>query len=111
MVFNGEIYNYKTIADKLKQDGYVKTFRGSSDTEVLLEAMEAYGIQETIAMSKGMFAIAVYNKRTGEINLIRDRIGEKPLHYGMVNGSFVFASDLKSIRRCIIFLAYNESGN
>lgn len=97
MVFNGEIYNYKTIADKLKQDGFVKTFRGSSDTEVLLEAMEAYGIRETIAMSKGMFAIAVYNKRTGEINLIRDRIGEKPLHYGMVGGSFVFASDLKSI--------------
>ena len=97
MIFNGEIYNYKEISEKLKKEGYVREFKGTSDTEVLLEAMEAYGIQKTIAMSKGMFAIAVYHTKTGEINLIRDRIGEKPLHYGMVNGSFVFASDLKSI--------------
>lgn len=97
MVFNGEIYNYKIISEKLKKEGFVKDFRGTSDTEVLLEAMEAYGIEKTISMAKGMFAIAVYDKTTGTITLIRDRIGEKPLHYGFVNGSFVFASDLKSI--------------
>lgn len=96
-VFNGEIYNYKTIKDKLLAEKKVTTFRGTSDTEVLLEAFEAYGVRETIAMCKGMFAIALLDKKTGKLTLIRDRIGEKPLYYGFVNGSFVFASDLGSI--------------
>lgn len=95
--FNGEIYNYKTIRDKLLKDKKVTAFRGTSDTEVLLEAFEAYGVKETIKMCKGMFAIALLDKQTGKITLIRDRIGEKPLYYGFVNGNFVFASDLGSI--------------
>ena len=96
-VFNGEIYNYKTIRDKLLSEEKVAAFRGSSDTEVLLEAFEAYGVKETIAMCKGMFAIALYAKLTKKITLFRDRVGEKPLYYGFVNGNFVFASDLGSI--------------
>lgn len=96
-VFNGEIYNYKTIRDKLLKENKVTAFRGTSDTEVLLEAFEAYGVKETINMCKGMFAIALLDKKTGKITLIRDRIGEKPLYYGFVNGNFVFASDLGSI--------------
>ena len=96
-VFNGEIYNYKTIRDKLLKEKKVTAFRGTSDTEVLLEAFEAYGVKETISMCKGMFAIALLDKKTGKITLIRDRIGEKPLYYGFVNGHFVFASDLGSI--------------
>lgn len=96
-VFNGEIYNYKKIREKLLTEHKVTEFRGSSDTEVLLEAFEAYGVRETIAMCKGMFAIALLDKKTGKLTLIRDRIGEKPLYYGFVNGSFVFASDLGSI--------------
>lgn len=96
-VFNGEIYNYKTIRDKLLSEEKVAAFRGSSDTEVLLEAFEAYGVKETIAMCKGMFAIALYDKLTKKITLFRDRVGEKPLYYGFVNGNFVFASDLGSI--------------
>lgn len=96
-VFNGEIYNYKTIRDKLLAEKKVAVFRGNSDTEVLLEAFEAYGVRKTIAMCKGMFAIALYDKETKKITLIRDRVGEKPLYYGFVNGSFVFASDLGSI--------------
>ena len=96
-VFNGEIYNYKTIRDKLLKEKKVTAFRGTSDTEVLLEAFEAYGVKETIKMCKGMFAIALLDKQTGKITLIRDRIGEKPLYYGFVNGNFVFASDLGSI--------------
>lgn len=95
--FNGEIYNYKTIRDKLLKEKKVTAFRGTSDTEVLLEAFEAYGVKETIKMCKGMFAIALLDKQTGKITLIRDRIGEKPLYYGFVNGNFVFASDLGSI--------------
>jgi len=96
-VFNGEIYNYKKIADKLLAEKKVAAFRGSSDTEVLLEAMEAYGVAEAIQMCTGMFAIALYDKQEQTISLLRDRVGEKPLYYGMVKGGFVFASDLGSI--------------
>lgn len=96
-VFNGEIYNYRIIRDKLLAEKKVRAFRGTSDTEVLLEAFEAYGVRETIAMCKGMFAIALLDKETGKLTLIRDRIGEKPLYYGFVGDSFVFASDLGSI--------------
>lgn len=96
-VYNGEIYNYKVIRDKLLAEHKVTAFRGTSDTEVLLEAFEAYGVRETIAMCKGMFAIALLDRQTKKLTLIRDRIGEKPLYYGFVNGHFAFASDLSSI--------------
>lgn len=93
-VFNGEIYNYRRLRDKLLKEKKVTAFRGTSDTEVLLEAVEAYGVAETIKHCKGMFAIALYDRQTGKLTLIRDRIGEKPLYYGFVNGHFVFASDI-----------------
>jgi asparagine synthase (glutamine-hydrolysing) len=96
-VFNGEIYNYKKIKDRLIADKKVTEFKGSSDTEVLLEAFEAYGVTQTLDMCKGMFAIALYDKETGKLTLMRDRIGEKPLYYGFVNGHFVFASDIGCI--------------
>ena len=64
---------------------------------MLLEAFEAYGVRETIAMCKGMFSIALLDRQTKKLTLIRDRIGEKPLYYGFVNGHFAFASDLGSI--------------
>ena len=98
-VYNGEIYNYKVIRDKLLAEHKVTAFRGTSDTEVILEAFEAYGVRETIAMCKGMFAIALLDRQTKKLTLIRDRIGEKPLYYGFVNGHFAFASDLGSITR------------
>lgn len=97
IAYNGEIYNYKKLADQLLSDGMTAGFRGSSDTEVLLEAFEAYGIEETISQCKGMFAIALYDKKEEILYLLRDRVGEKPLYYGTVNGSFVFASDVGSI--------------
>lgn len=96
-VFNGEIYNHRRLRDKLLKEKKVTAFRGTSDTEVLVEAVEAYGVQETIRHCKGMFALALYDKKTGKLTLIRDRIGEKPLYYGFVNGHFVFASDIGSI--------------
>lgn len=96
-VFNGEIYNYRRLRDKLLKENKVAAFRGTSDTEVLLEAVEAYGVTETIRHCKGMFAIALFDRQTGKLTLIRDRIGEKPLYYGFVNGHFVFASDIGCI--------------
>lgn len=96
--YNGEIYNYKSLAKRLLEEKKVTAFRGSSDTEVLLEAFENYGIEETIKQCKGMFAIALYDSETKKLYLLRDRVGEKPLYYGFVNGEFVFSSDIGSIR-------------
>lgn len=93
MVYNGEIYNHRTIRKKLEEEKGI-TFRGTSDTEVLLEAFEVYGIKETLAMTKGMFAIALWDREKELLTLARDRVGEKPLYYGFVNDSFAFASDI-----------------
>lgn len=98
IVLNGEIYNHKKIAKKLLRDRKVNGFRGTSDTEILLEAIEAYGLQDALDMSTGMFAIAIYDISKRKLYLVRDRMGEKPLYYGYVGESFVFASDLKAIR-------------
>lgn len=97
MAYNGEIYNYRTLSSKLLAEGKVSSFRGSSDSEVLLEAFEAYGIKETIEQCKGMFGIALYDRKEDKLYLLRDRVGEKPLYYGTVNGAFAFASDVGCI--------------
>lgn len=98
MAYNGEIYNYRTIRERLLAEKKVTAFRGTSDTEVLLEAVSSYGLQDTLGMIKGMFAIAVYDIKEQELFLARDRVGEKPLYYGFVgDGKFVFGSDLNSI--------------
>ncbi len=98
IVYNGEIYNADKLSKKLLEKGFVDRFRGTSDTEVLLEAIEHLGITETLKFCKGMFALAVYDLETHELCLARDRIGEKPLYYGFVNGSFAFASEIGAIR-------------
>ncbi len=97
MAYNGEIYNYQDIKRKLIQEEKVAAFRGTSDTEVLLEAVSAYGLHETLNKSKGMFAIALYDKKEHELFLARDRVGEKPLYYGFVGKTFAFASDLNAL--------------
>ncbi|MBD5505080.1 MAG: asparagine synthase (glutamine-hydrolyzing) [Lachnospiraceae bacterium] len=98
IAYNGEIYNYRTIRDRLLQEHKTADFRGTSDTEILLEAIAAYGMEETLRMAKGMFAMAVYDKKEQMLFIARDRVGEKPLYYGFVRGDkFVFASDLNSI--------------
>lgn len=96
--FNGEIYNYQEVAKSMEAEGHKLRLRGTSDTEVLLEAFEYYGIVNTLSKIKGMFAIALYDREEKKIYLIRDRVGEKPLYFGMVNGSFAFASDVECIK-------------
>ncbi len=102
MVYNGEIYNHLELKEKLVSDpslGISKSdFKGTSDSEILLEAISSYGIEDTLAFCKGMFAIAVYDRQDKSLTLARDRIGEKPLYYGRVGSSFVFSSDIGSIR-------------
>ena len=97
MVYNGEIYNYKKLSQKLLNEKKVERFRGTSDSEVILEAFEAYGVEEAIAQCKGMFAIALYDTKEQKLYLLRDRIGEKPLYYGFMGDTFVFASDVACI--------------
>lgn len=106
IAYNGEIYNHGMIRKKLLAEGRVQGFRGTSDTETLVEAIAAYGLADTLKLAKGMFAIALFDKEEHALFLARDRVGEKPLYYGILkddinngenDGAFVFASDLRSI--------------
>lgn len=98
IVFNGEIYNYKKILNELKSFSSF-TMRGQSDTEVLLGAIEHWGLKETLRKVSGMFAFALWDKQKNILSLARDRIGEKPLYYGWVDSSFVFASELRAFKK------------
>jgi asparagine synthase (glutamine-hydrolysing) len=71
-------------------------FRGGSDTEVLVGAVEAWGVERTLDRIEGMFAIALWDRRRAELHLVRDRFGEKPLYYGWVGRRLAFASELKA---------------
>tara|TARA_B100001248_G_scaffold250487_1_gene224619 strand:- start:14069 stop:16015 length:1947 start_codon:yes stop_codon:yes gene_type:complete len=92
--YNGEIYNYRQIKNELKSLNV--NFKSSSDTEVILAAIDTWGINESILKFEGMFAISLYDKRNKNLYLIRDRIGEKPLYYGYENEVFYFSSEIKS---------------
>ncbi|MGN1159563.1 MAG: asparagine synthase (glutamine-hydrolyzing) [Lachnospiraceae bacterium] len=98
MVYNGEIYNYREIEQQMRMDGFNRVLRGTSDTEVILEAFAFYGVERTLQKMKGMFALALYDRQEKKIYLTRDRVGEKPLYFGFVGDRFVFASDLASIK-------------
>ena len=93
--YNGEIYNYPELRDELVRQGVV--FRGSSDTEVLLEALVRWGVEPTLKRLNGMFAFAYWDQRERKLWLARDRFGEKPLYYSWQNGFFFFGSELKAL--------------
>ncbi|KMN81938.1 MULTISPECIES: asparagine synthase (glutamine-hydrolyzing) [Chromobacterium] len=98
--YNGEIYNFEELRKELNQINGFMNWRGGSDTEVLVECLSNYGVMETIARITGMFSIAIYDRQEKCVYLVRDRMGEKPLYYGVINGRFVFASELKAIAQC-----------
>lgn len=98
IVFNGEIYNNQDILTELNSIS-PRVMKGHSDTEILLLAIEEWGLEKTIKKSHGMFAIALWDKQKKILSLARDRIGEKPLYYGYVQDKFVFASELKAIKK------------
>ncbi|MEO8620970.1 MAG: asparagine synthase (glutamine-hydrolyzing) [bacterium] len=95
IAFNGEIYNYRELRDQLRDLGH--DFRTESDTEVLLAAFDAWGIQ-AFARCEGMFAIALYDRDSGSLLLTRDRFGIKPLYYFQAADGLVFASEIRTIR-------------
>jgi asparagine synthase (glutamine-hydrolysing) len=94
LVFNGEIYNYRELRTELAAAGCV--FSTTSDTEVLLQSYRKWGIA-CLEAFRGMFAFALYDKRMRSLYLVRDRVGIKPLHFGIVDGRLVFASEMTAI--------------
>ena len=96
IVFNGEIYNFQELRKELISRG--QPFRGSSDTEVILAGLSQWGIETSLKRFNGMFAFALWDNLDRVLYLARDRAGEKPLYYGRIGSSFVFASELKALR-------------
>jgi len=94
VTYNGEIYNFKNIRNELEKLGH--TFTSHSDTEVLLNAFIEYGV-ECFTHFNGMFAVAIWNKKSQELVIARDKTGKKPLYYCYKNNMIVFASELKAI--------------
>ncbi len=95
LTLNGEIYNYVEMRSELLKAGV--RFRGTSDTEVLLEAMDRWGIERAVASSRGMFALAVWDVSQKCLWLARDRVGKKPLYIREDADTFMFASEIKGI--------------
>src|SRR5215469_9496893 len=98
VVFNGEIYNHTTIRQELEADGRLVMWRGRSDTETLLAAIEQWNIEGALRRAIGMFAFGVWDRALRRLTLARDRVGEKPLYYASFGKAFLFASELKGFR-------------
>ncbi|AUR53121.1 asparagine synthase (glutamine-hydrolyzing) [Aquella oligotrophica] len=105
ITFNGEIYNHNNLRKEYEQQFGSHIWRGHSDTEIILAYFDRLGIEAALAKFEGMFAIAVWDKEEKALCLIRDRIGEKPLYYGYIEDTFIFASELKAIRAHPKFVA------
>lgn len=97
VTYNGEIYNFLELRTELQREGV--RFRTQSDTEVLVAAFECWGTAAALKRLVGMFALAVWDARDRSLTLARDRAGEKPLYWGLVDHNLYFASELKSFRR------------
>lgn len=95
IVFNGEIYNFQELRPELEKRGHV--FKTHSDTETIVHAYEEYG-PECVTHLRGMFALAIWDDKTRELYIARDRVGKKPLYYTVTPGqTLVFGSEIKSI--------------
>jgi asparagine synthase (glutamine-hydrolysing) len=119
IVFNGEIYNHLDIRHELEntkqtpsqvwlgpgQPAAAGSNRGSSDTESLLAAIDAWGLRRALERCVGMFAFALWDTQERALTLVRDRLGEKPLYYGRYNGMFIFSSELKAFEQIPEFAA------
>lgn len=103
LTFNGEIYNHRLLRAELEEQGRAPAWRGTSDTEVLLAGIDAWGLEATLARAVGMFAFGLWDQDTRSLRLVRDRLGEKPLYYGWQGHgdtrAFLFSSELKALRQ------------
>jgi asparagine synthase (glutamine-hydrolysing) len=106
LTYNGELYNAPALRRELESAGV--RFRGTSDTEVLLEAWRRWGV-DCLPRLRGMFAFAVFDERTGELTIARDQLGIKPLFYVRRGGGLVFASELKALANELGDLTVNDA--
>ena len=97
LVLNGEIYNHPTLRLRLADEGRAPAWRGSSDTETLVAAIDAWGLQATLSQVAGMFGLALWDHAARTLTLARDRTGEKPLYFGRFDGVWLFGSELKAL--------------
>jgi asparagine synthase (glutamine-hydrolysing) len=95
IIYNGEVYNYQEIRSELENLGH--NFRSTSDTEVVLIAIQRWGPREALRKFNGMWALALLDQRTRRLILSRDRFGVKPLYYFFANNELYFASEIKTI--------------
>jgi len=98
IAFNGEIYNHPALRDDLARAGQAPDWRGRSDTETLLATIAARGIVAALRHARGMFAFALWDRAARALYLARDRMGEKPLYYGRIDGVWAAASELHALR-------------
>ena len=110
LAYNGEVYNHLELRKRLEGEGSSPLWRGHSDTETLLACVEAWGVDETLKRSVGMFAFALWDRSERTLWLARDRIGEKPLYYGWQGNTFLFGSELKALRAHPSFKASVDRG-
>ena len=101
--YNGELYNHRGLRRRLIDEGL--SFRGGSDTEVLLAAVQQWGLEPALEAFEGMFALALWDRHRRQLHLVRDRFGEKPLFYGWVGDRLAYASELKALCRLPDFRA------
>ncbi len=99
IVFNGEIYNFESLRNQLESTGGAIAWRGHSDTEVLIECVSAWGVEQALMKCNGMFAFALWDREKRELLLARDRFGEKPLYYALQRNLLYFGSELRAMDR------------
>ncbi|HEV2443852.1 MAG TPA: asparagine synthase (glutamine-hydrolyzing) [Steroidobacteraceae bacterium] len=97
LAYNGEIYNHMELREELERAGGAIAWRGHSDTETALAAIDRWGLHAALPRFNGMFALALWDREERRLNLARDRFGEKPLYYAAERGCFLFGSELKAL--------------
>jgi len=105
IAFNGEVYNFAEIRNKLNSASVASVWRGHSDTEVMLAAIAFWGLEAALQQFVGMFAFALWDRKVRSLSLARDRLGEKPLYYGWQGETLLFGSELKSLKAYPAFRA------
>jgi asparagine synthase (glutamine-hydrolysing) len=110
IAFNGEVYNFEAIRRELSESGASQSYAGHSDTEVMLTAIDVWGLRAAVQRFVGMFAFALWDRKERVLHLVRDRLGVKPLYYGCHDGTLLFGSELKALRRHPSFRAVIDRG-